>query len=87
MDEMSDIMADSPGSDTAAEGACMPDQPPYPGTPRWVKLLAIVVLVFVLVVAVIALAGPGSGHGPGRHLSAGGLDGHTQFVERPGQRP
>jgi len=60
----------------------MPDSPPYPdtgdatglggdresgsGTPRWVKVLAIVALILVLLVVVMLLISPG-GHGPGRH--------------------
>ena len=61
----------------------MPDSPPYPdsgdasgggpepdsttGTPRWVKVSAILAVVLVaLVVAVLIFGGPG-GHGPARH--------------------
>lgn len=41
------------------------------GTPRWVKVSAIVgIAVLVLVAVVLLLGGPG-GHGPGRHLPAG----------------
>jgi hypothetical protein len=45
----------------------MPDTPPYPdsGTPRWVKVSAIVVLVLVLLVVVMLVVG--GDHGPGRH--------------------
>ena len=45
----------------------------YPGTPRWVKLAAIVaVVVAVLVVVVMILSG--GEHGPMRHLpSAAGI--------------
>lgn len=48
----------------------MADRPTYPGTPRWVKISAIVVLVLVLlVVAVMAVAG--GEHGPARHAPTG----------------
>jgi hypothetical protein len=41
---------------------------PYPGTPRWVKVLGIIILILIIL-AVIALAtGLGGPHGPGRHL-------------------
>ena len=39
----------------------MGDAPPYPGTPRWVKLLGLVVLVFLLIVVVLHLTGRGFG--------------------------
>ncbi len=61
----------------------MPESPPYAetrddapalgrgatgGTPRWVKVAAIVALVLVVMVLVMLLAGGGpGGHGPGRH--------------------
>jgi len=61
----------------------MPDSPRYPdtgggtgvghdrdsttGTPRWVKVSAIVVLVLVLLVVLMLLVGGPGGHGPGRH--------------------
>jgi hypothetical protein len=46
----------------------MAEIPPYPGTPRWVKLSGIAAGVGAALVAVLLAAG---GHGPGRHLSAG----------------
>jgi hypothetical protein len=39
------------------------------GTPRWVKVLGIVVLLLVLLVAVLHLTGNSMG-GPGSHLGA-----------------
>ena len=42
-----------------------------PGTPRWVKMIGIVVAVVVLLVAVAKLTGIGGEHGPGRHVSGG----------------
>ena len=41
----------------------MADVPPYPGTPRWVKVFGIIVLVVILLFVVLLLTrGPG-GHG------------------------
>jgi len=46
----------------------MADSPPYPGTPRWVKVFGIIALVVVLLfVFLMFTRGPG-GHGPGRHV-------------------
>ena len=47
----------------------MADPPPYPGTPRWVKVLGIIVIA--LVVLVVAMMFIGGEHGPGRHTSSG----------------
>jgi hypothetical protein len=46
----------------------MPDVPPYPGAPRWVKISAIVAGALLLA-TVIMLAIGGGGHGPGRHAA------------------
>ena len=48
----------------------MADPPPYPGTPRWVKVFAIIVVVVVLLVVARMLVGGGE-HGPGRHAPSG----------------
>jgi len=45
----------------------MEDQPT--GTPRWVKVFALVAIVLVALAAVMLIAGGGE-HGPGRHASA-----------------
>jgi len=39
---------------------------PYPGTPRWVKILGIVVILLVLLFVIMHLAG--GGMGPGMHM-------------------
>ena len=54
----------------------MADRPPYPGTPRWVKVSGIIVIGLVLLVVVVLLVamalglhtpgGPG-GHAPVQH--------------------
>ena len=38
-----------------------PDRPPYPGTPRWVKVFGIIVIVLVLLFVILHLAGGGFG--------------------------
>jgi hypothetical protein len=56
----------------------MADSPPYPGTPRWVKVFGIIALVLILLFVIMMLTGRGGRHGPGRHIpSGGGLVGHT----------
>jgi ABC-type transporter Mla subunit MlaD len=40
------------------------------GTPRWVKVLAIIALVVLALVVVLLVTGHGGGHGPGRHTMA-----------------
>lgn len=59
--------------------------PRYPGTPRWVKVFAIVALILVLLVVIMVFAS-GGGHGPGRHMPSGGADGNTLPVARGVQR-
>lgn len=56
----------------------MGDPPPYPGTPRWVKVSGIVVGVLVLLAVILMLAGGGPvRHGPGRHIPSGDRGGET----------
>lgn len=45
----------------------MADLSRYPGTPRWVKISAILVLVLILLVGVVLFTGLGGPHGPRRH--------------------
>ena len=45
----------------------MANRPPYPGTPRWVKVFGIIAIVLVLLIVIMLL----SGHGPGRHTPSG----------------
>ena len=80
-------MTESPSSarraeETAATSASR-QAAAYPGTPRWVKLGAIVaVLVIVLVLAVMILSG--GEHGPLRHVpSAAGSITIGSVVARP----
>ena len=48
----------------------MANRPPYPGTPRWVKVFGIVAIVLVLLFGGLMLLS-GSNHGPGRHTPSG----------------
>lgn len=64
----------------------MADPSHYPGTPRWVKVLGIIVLVVVLLVVIMVLAGGGS-HGPGRHIPSGDADGPTPSGRLGGNIP
>ena len=41
-----------------------------PGTPRWVKVFAIIALIVVVLVAIVMVAGGGT-HGPSRHSPSG----------------
>jgi hypothetical protein len=64
-------------SEPTEEDTHMADLPPYPGTPRWVKVFGITALVVVLLFVILMFTrGPG-GHGPGRHTWSGGPGGHT----------
>jgi hypothetical protein len=54
----------------------MADRPPYPGTPRWVKVLGFIVIVVVLLVVAMMFIGGGE-HGPGRHAPSGGAGGQV----------
>jgi hypothetical protein len=45
----------------------MPDKDaPTPGTPRWVKVFAIVAVAAIVLMVVLLVVGTG-GHGPSRH--------------------
>ena len=47
----------------------MANRPPYPGTPRWVKVFGIIVIVVILLVFAVMFIG--GEHGPGRHTPSG----------------
>jgi hypothetical protein len=55
--------------------------PPYPGTPRWVKVSGIVAGGLIALAAIIMLAGIGGPHGPGRHMRSGDTGGRTSAQE------
>jgi hypothetical protein len=67
-------MVDShPDPDTGDDDTGVgPDRESTTGTPRWVKVSAIVALVVVLlVVGMLVFGGGPGGHGPGRHTGGG----------------
>ena len=55
----------------------MANRPPYPGTPRWVKVFGIIVIVVVLLVVAMMFI-VGGEHGPGRHTQSGDAGGQVQ---------
>lgn len=62
----------------------MVDHPPYPGTPRWVKISGMILGLMILLATVLMASGVGGPHGPGRHLSSAGTEGETPLA---GDRP
>lgn len=77
------------------EDTQMPDRSSYPGTPRWVKGLGIIVIVLVLLAGIILFTGVGGEHGPRRHIPSGDagdtrlvtLIDYTPLIEHEGQQP
>ena len=64
-------MADSPSRpDTDRDAGATPGAEPTAGTPRWVKVFALIALVVVVLVVVVTLIGGGR-HRPGQHTSPG----------------
>ena len=59
----------------------MTDRPPYPGTPRWVKVSGIVVLVLVVLVVIVMVVSGGN-HGPSRHMPSGAAGDQISPVAR-----
>jgi hypothetical protein len=54
----------------------MANRPPYPGTPRWVKVFGIIVIVVAVLVVAWMFIGGGE-HGPGRHTPSGDAGGQV----------
>ena len=50
------------------------DPPPYPGAPRWVKVLGLLILVVVLLIVVVFVTSVAGPHGPWRHMRSGHLE-------------
>lgn len=50
----------------------MTDLPPYPGTPRWVKVFGIITLIAVMLFVLVHLTGGGLAH-----LIDHGMGGHS----------
>jgi hypothetical protein len=63
--------------DTQARGeeTRMANRPPYPGTPRWVKVFGIIVIIMVLLV--VAMMFIGGEHSPDRHTPSGDAGGRV----------
>ena len=59
----------------------------YPGTPRWVKVIGVVLVAILLIAAFIVVTGLGGPHGPQRHgagsiLFAGAVELVSQTAAR-----
>ncbi len=67
--EASEVQAET--QPRATEATHMADPPPYPGTPRWVKVFGTIAIGVVLLVVIIVFTGVGGPHGPGRHIPSG----------------
>jgi len=68
--------------------------PPYPGTPRWVKVSATIAIVLAVLLVILQLTGVIGRHGPGRHGTSSGhgppssiLEGHTPPGDHGGRTP
>jgi hypothetical protein len=61
-------MTEQPPTESSKAGS------PRPGTPRWVKVSAVIALLVLVLVAVLLISGRGGEHGPGRHGASGGDD-------------
>lgn len=58
--------------ETGADSGGGPSRGSITGTPRWVKVFAIIAIVLVLLVGFVLFTGVGGPHGPGRHLRLAG---------------
>jgi len=56
------------------------DADQYPGTPRWVKVIGIILLGVVLLVAFAIATGLGGPHGPQRHGATAPLGVETEAM-------
>ena len=69
----------------------MADQPPYPGTPRWVKVFGIiaaaVILAFVFQLVTEGPMRPGMHGMPGMHVDGGGDTPPGSVTEDGRQQP
>ena len=68
-------MSESIDNHARGEETHMANRPPYPGTPRWVKVFGIIVIVVVLLV--VARIFIGGEHGPARHTPSGDAGGQV----------
>lgn len=56
---------------SSGEVGAEPEHPSSAGTPRWVKVSALIALIVALVFVLLAVTGLGGEHGPGRHAVGG----------------
>jgi hypothetical protein len=66
----------------------MADLPPYPGTPRWVKVSAMVAAAIVVLIAFVIVTGVGGPHGPARHMQSSNAGGAASLNDatQPGSQ-
>jgi hypothetical protein len=67
---------DASDADIGDERGGGPEQEPITGTPRWVKVAAVIAFVLVVAVVIMLIVGIGN-HGPGRHTLSGESRSHT----------
>lgn len=56
----------SPNPGTGNDTGAVPDEEPIAGTPRWVKVLGLIVLILIVLLVGLMVFGGGN-HGPGMH--------------------
>jgi hypothetical protein len=73
------MMPDSSSEPDTGENPSGPGRGASTGTPRWVKVFAVVAALLVALFVVLVLTGRGGEHGPGRHAPGGDTtpSGHT----------
>lgn len=67
----------------------MADSPPYPGTPRWVKVSGSIAIVLAILFVILQIGGVIGRHGPGRHGGHGDQapEGHNPPGAHGGHTP
>lgn len=64
----------------------MANLPPYPGTPRWVKLSGVFAGALVLLLVTLMLLAGGN-HGPGRHMVSSDADRQASSSDAAAEPP
>jgi hypothetical protein len=62
-------MSKLPNSNSDTGVRATEDRPP--STPRWVKVVGIIIIALILLFVILKLTGHGGNHGPGRHTGVG----------------
>lgn len=70
-------------SDNGDDTGVRPTEDRPPNTPRWVKVVGIIVIALVLLFVIMRFTGIGGEHGPGRHMPGGEPAGQIE-QEAPG---